>query len=278
VIKIRRARRSDKRAVRDICARIWTDDYVPSVFDAWLPDRRGGLWVAVVDARVVAVAKLTLLGDREAWLHGLRVDPRYQRRGIATALLDHRVDRARRLGARVARLDTSEDNVAVRRLMRRFRFRRIARVHYFHATPSAVDAPRSARARELDALWRLARGRLLHGDYTTRLLIRADVARAIRAHSCFAVGSIGRPRAVAIAEAQTPAQGRPHFGSRLRIRIVAGTPAATRELLVALRGQARAARVERAGIAPPDDLSRAVRAAGYRRRWQDAMFVFERRL
>src|SRR5436305_1450812 len=124
-MRIRAAQPRDKRAVRDLCDRIRRGDYVPSVFDDWVRDRRGRLWVALVAGRVVAVAKLTLLGDREAWLHALRVDPRFQRRGVATALVEHRLARARGFGARVARLDTSEDNVAIHRLMRRYAFRRV---------------------------------------------------------------------------------------------------------------------------------------------------------
>src|SRR5207237_6382720 len=103
--------------------RIWEEDYILDVFEEWARDRRGGLWVAVDDGQIAGIAKLTLLGDHEAWLHALRVDPRHQRKGIGMALLAHRVERARRLGARVARLDTQEDNTAVQRMMRRQGFR-----------------------------------------------------------------------------------------------------------------------------------------------------------
>src|SRR2546429_166614 len=122
-------------------ARLWSDDYIPGVFDDWARDRRGGLWVALEDGEIVGIAKLTMLGDREAWLHALRVDPRRQRRGIGTALLAHRLERARRLGARVARLDTAEDNVAVHRLMRRFGFRLREVDAYFERRARPVPAP-----------------------------------------------------------------------------------------------------------------------------------------
>jgi len=259
-----------------MCARIWSDDYVPDVFDTWVPDRRGGLWVAVNDSRVVGIAKLTLLGDREAWLHALRVDPDHQRRGIGAALLEHRIRRAKRLGARVARLDTSEDNVALRRLMRRLRFRRVERLSDFDARPTTRGGPRRAASREVDPLWRLARGRLLHGDYTARALTRTDIARAVRRGTCFAAGPVGEPTAMAIAERQGRVKSM--RGSRLRIRVVAGAPSAVGALLQALRGEARVAGVERAAIAPPAHLWPAARGAGYRLRWNDAMLVFERRL
>ena len=273
---IRAARPSDKRGVKALCARIWPDDYVPEVFDDWVRDRRGRLWVAVATECVIGVAKLTVMGEREAWLHALRVDPDHRKRGVATALLAHRLARARHLGARVARLDTAEDNVAIHRLMRRNGFRRVERIKYYHARPTSDDPPRLVRARELAEAWRLSRGRLFHEDYVARALARSDIARAIRRRECFAVGPPGRPSAVAIAAAQRRSRwmGR----SRLRIRLVAGARSDVRELLVALRGQARVARVDRAGIAPPSELWSVVSAAGYRRRWHEAMDVFERRL
>jgi ribosomal protein S18 acetylase RimI-like enzyme len=275
-VRIRAALPSDERGVREVCRRIWPDDYVPEVFRDWVKDRRGRLWVALEDDRVVAVAKLTVMPSREAWLHALRVHPKYRRRGIATALLEHRLARARRLGARVARLDTAEDNVAVRRLMRRYGFRRVEVIDYYHASPTRHEPPRLARASETDVLWRLARGRLFHEDYVARGIVRSDIARAIRARQCFAVGDVGRPRAFAIAVAQHANRwmGR----SRLRIRLVAGARPAMRELLVALRGLARVAAVDRAGIAPPTEQWPLVRAAGFRRRWHEAMYVFEHRL
>src|SRR5207237_4543498 len=126
-VKIRRARASDKRAVRAMLARLWSHSYILDVFDDWARDRRGGLWVAVEDADIVGIAKLTLLGDREAWLHALRVDPRRRRRGIGRALIAYRLERAKMLGARVARLDTTDDNAPIHRLMRHLGFRRIGR-------------------------------------------------------------------------------------------------------------------------------------------------------
>src|SRR5258708_32471739 len=69
----RAAQPKDKRAVRALCARIWGDDYIPDLFDEWLRDRRGRFWVAVEDGRLIGIAKLTLIGDHEAWLHALRV-------------------------------------------------------------------------------------------------------------------------------------------------------------------------------------------------------------
>lgn len=257
--------------MRDVCRRIWEDDYVPGVFGDWVRDRRGRLWVACVGDRVVAVAKLSLIGDREAWLHALRVDPRYRRRGIAAALLDHRLERARRLGARVARLDTSEDNVAVRRLMRRFGFRQIGRYTLFAASARAVEPPRSARSSEVAQLWRLTRESdgFIHEPFVRRRVSRVDVARAISSGRCFATDGDARPTAMAIVEPRS---------DRLRLTHVSGKGPALRTLLRALPGVAKRERKRHVAISMPATRWSAARAAGYRKVWDDAMLVFERRL
>jgi ribosomal protein S18 acetylase RimI-like enzyme len=272
---IRAARPTDKRAVRDLCARIWSDDYVAHVFDDWVRDRSGRLWVAVEDGAVVGVAKLTLAPSGEAWLHGLRVHPEHRRKGVATALLEHRLARARRLGARVARLDTAEDNVAVHRLMRRYRFRRVARMAYYEAPAVAGARPRLAERSEIAAVWRVLRAprRMLYESHFAREVVRDDVASATRERRCFVAGPLGRPTAVAIAD-----RARGDHGSRLVVRALAGAPARRRELLRALRAEASARRAAGAGISAPSELWPAVIAAGYRRRWAETMFVFERRL
>jgi ribosomal protein S18 acetylase RimI-like enzyme len=275
-VKIRAARPADRRAVRALCARIWSDDYVPEVFDAWTRDRIGRFWVAMEEQRVIGVAKLTLSRDGEAWLHGLRVDPRYRRRGVATALLSHRVERARRLGARVARLDTAEDNIAVHRLMRRFGFHRIARVSHYSASASSGERPRLATGVEVASAWRLLRARraMLYEPHVVRSLVRDDVVRAIKDGRCYVIGPPGRIVAVALVRQVRDGEHR----SRLRAETLAGSASGIRQLFRALRAEAKVLRLARAGLAAPEPQWRIAVEAGYRRRWPETMFVFERRL
>ena len=268
-IRIRAARPGDERAVRALCARIGSDDYVPGVFRAWVRDRRGRLWVATVDGVVAGVAKLSLVGDREAWLHGLRVDPRFRRRGLATALARHRLDRAKRLGARVARMDTADDNVAVHRIARHLGFTRVARFSFFRGRPSSAVAPRRAPRGSLDALWRLARqgDGIVHEEFVARKVRRADVEDAIRQGRAFVVGD-PRPRAFAITFS---------VRDRLRVMFVAGRGRAVVDLFRGLRALARETGYRFVGGPLHSSRWRSAAAAGYRRPWDGAMFIFERR-
>src|SRR5437868_10918187 len=273
---IRAARAGDKRAVRALCARVWADDYISDVFDDWVRDRTGRLWVAVERGRMIGVAKLTVHSSGDAWLHGLRVDPEHRRRGVATALLDHRLARARRLGARIARLDTAQDNVAVQGLMRSHRFHRIARVGSYWAPASTGRRPRVATRGELASLWRLLRrhGAMMHEPHFVRAVTRQDLARAVRERRCYVPDSQTDPSAIAIVEELRD----PGHGSRLLVQVLAGTPAGMRALARSLRAEAKVRRLQRASIPAPDTQWRVVRAAGYRRRWPEALLVVERRL
>lgn len=268
-IRIRAARPSDKRAIRRICGQIWDDDYLPGVFDAWVRDRRGRLWVALIDGRVVGVAKLSLVGDREAWLHALRVDPEYQRHGVAGALLAHRIARARRLGARVARLDTADGNVPVRKLMRRMDFGVVGRYTLFLGRARVTEPPRRAPRGYVDRLWRRF-GRtsvLMNERFVRRRVAMADLATATRAGAALIDGD--PPTALAIV---TP------YKDRLRVPYLAGSGRSVRALLGALRGEAKRSGKRSVAIRLRSDHWRAARAAGYRRMWDDAMLVYEKRL
>ena len=281
-VAIRRATPRDGRAVKDICRRIWGEgDYLPEVFAAWVRDRRGGMWVASIDDRVVGIAKLSLVGDHEAWLHALRVDPRYQRRGVATALVARRLERAKQLGARVARLDTSEDNVAVRRLMRHFGFRRAGRYTFWRMPARGGAIPRRAAASELAAVERLARRAgdgILHEERVRRQLGHEDLARAVRRGDCVVVGPPGRPQALALVEGTTsPAGARKGPAlDRLRVRYLAGKGRGLRNLLVTLPAEARRRGLPRVGMSAAVRHWPALRRARYRRHWSDAMLVFEK--
>jgi RimJ/RimL family protein N-acetyltransferase len=269
-IAIRAARPADARAVRALCDRIWSDDYVPEIFPKWVRDRRGRLWVATVDGTVAGVAKLSLIGNHEAWLHGLRVDPRFHRRGIATRLARHRLDRAWRLGARVARMDTAQDNVAVHRIARHLGFRRIGRFSFFRGRPSSAISPRRASIRSLDALWRLARQSdgIVHEEFVARKVSRTDVEKAIRADHAFVIGE-PRPQAFAIAAP---------LRDRLRVMFVAGRGRAVVDLFGSLRAVAGDGDLRFVGGPLDSSRWRAAAAAGYRKPWDDAMDILERRL
>jgi GNAT superfamily N-acetyltransferase len=124
-LRLRSARPADYEAVAAFTRDTWADregaDYIPRVYHDWIAgdgdDQRTLLFDASdeVDAgeaaapggdgadEVAAIAQVVLLSEWEAWLQGMRVNPDYRRRGLATRLTRACFDWARDRGATVAR-------------------------------------------------------------------------------------------------------------------------------------------------------------------------------
>lgn len=104
---------------RDEIASFTTDtftwgDYVADVFEGWLSEPRSRTTVAEIDGRVIAMARISMVSDVEAWAQGARVHPDHRRRGIVTALSMDLWSWARAEGALVARLAVEDWNDAAR--------------------------------------------------------------------------------------------------------------------------------------------------------------------
>ncbi|MBN1658036.1 MAG: GNAT family N-acetyltransferase [Anaerolineae bacterium] len=135
---IRPARRDDLPQVERICANTWEwGDYIPEVWDEWLQGEEGSLAVAELGGTIVALGRVVVLPEGQAWLEGMRVDPGYRRRGIAWQFALYKLDFARRHGARVARLGTGDDNTPVHAMMERVGMRRVG--EYVHLTAKALS-------------------------------------------------------------------------------------------------------------------------------------------
>jgi hypothetical protein len=80
----------DRSALLEIASRIWEGmDYLPGVFDEWVVDTRGQFAAVLLDGRLAGCGKLTFLTETDAWLEGLRKDPRVLQRGLGRAVTGH---------------------------------------------------------------------------------------------------------------------------------------------------------------------------------------------
>jgi GNAT superfamily N-acetyltransferase len=88
-IACRPARAEDTAAIQELTRTIWEGhDYVPQVWAEWLADPYGVLAVAELDGRAAGCGKLSRLSAGEWWLEGLRVDPALEGRGVASRLFE----------------------------------------------------------------------------------------------------------------------------------------------------------------------------------------------
>lgn len=130
-LTIRPAQPADREAVLSFCAHIWGGyDYLPKVWDEWLSDPRGIFLTALLDGIPVAVARACFPSPDEAWLEGMRVDPRYQGAGIAREVTTALVEAVERRGARAVRLLTMSYNLPIHRICERLGLRLALRLRH----------------------------------------------------------------------------------------------------------------------------------------------------
>jgi RimJ/RimL family protein N-acetyltransferase len=121
---IRRMTAEMKPAMMEISSRIWEgSDYLPAVFDEWVSDREGEFAAVLLGDRLVGCGKLTYLTPVDAWLEGLRKDPRVEEKGVAEAVARHFLSRlAARRNLASVRFSTYMKNAASKGVHERMGF------------------------------------------------------------------------------------------------------------------------------------------------------------
>ena len=178
-ITIRPGRPEDIEAIRSFTENTFSwGDYVGREFPNWL-DQPGHLAMVAIDESEtpIAVARVGLLSEAEAWLSGARVHPDYRRQGIGSVMNDFGVNWAREQGAKVIRLATEETNTAARAQVEKLGYRAVASFVLAVRDLEAKGAPGSGPASN--------GGRRLTG--TERL----DLAPSAEAEPAYLVWSTG---------------------------------------------------------------------------------------
>jgi GNAT superfamily N-acetyltransferase len=138
-VDIRPASADDRDAVLEFCENTWEwGDYIEHVWDNWLHDANGRLFVAVVDAQPVGLTHMQMMSETEAWLEGLRVDPRYRKRGLARELNLASQAEAMRRGATTVRLAVEAKNTRSRHLSESNHMREVGVFSLYVAPPLAA--------------------------------------------------------------------------------------------------------------------------------------------
>jgi len=126
-IYVRKAHPTDREAVFKFCEKTWSwGDYVPKVWNKWLKEKNGRVFVATIDGVPVGISHLSIDKPHEVWLSGARTDPSYRRMGVATAITKKCLEYAKWKGAKVARLVTESDNIAAQAVAQKLGFKPIA--------------------------------------------------------------------------------------------------------------------------------------------------------
>jgi len=80
-IVVRKAKPEDKEAVLSFCQKTWEwGDYIPKVWDRWIKDPAGKIFVGIIDGKPVGITNVIIVKEWEAWLRGARTHPDYRRK------------------------------------------------------------------------------------------------------------------------------------------------------------------------------------------------------
>src|SRR6185312_5981132 len=263
-IEIRPARPEDRDAVLAFCTQTWDwGDYIEYVWDEWLQDANGVLYVATIDGQPVSIAHLRMLTPTEAWLEGMRVDPNYRRQGLAAAIHSEMRAEARRRGAKVARLITESTNFNSIRLLEHALMRQVGAYAPFKAmpftTPSkrqyGLESPTLATDDDLNDIIDYlnvssifpATGGLYYEGFTAYSITREMLETKIAAGEVYLLRRWDRLDGLAIAQ---PRSG--HQGKHLFIGYIDGTTESISLIAYALRGKLTALNLDTVHANVPD--------------------------
>lgn len=170
-LNYRKATMEDKEAVLSLKTQWSDDDYIHWVYDEWV-GHEGGLYLVEDEGRLAGFAAITMVKEKEVWLHAMRVGIDFEGRGIGTTFTLFQLEEAKRLGAKVARLITYIDNHPIHHMVgEKLGFTRAGDWYAYWQVPveSVLDTELTGTIREVsldevEAIWEFlaSQGRITH--------------------------------------------------------------------------------------------------------------------
>lgn len=138
--KFRVATVYDKDYVLDFCKNTFSwGDYIDRVWDIWIREPNSIFLVAVVNEnnieKPIAISHGILIPEKIGWIEGIRVDPKYRSRKLATNMSLHILEYARKKGAVYSSAIVSINNEASKGLMEKLGFKVISTWSYLSIKP-----------------------------------------------------------------------------------------------------------------------------------------------
>ena len=193
-IVVRRARAGDRNSILAFTKRTFQwGDYLHRAWDDWLRAQDGKLLVAEVEGKTVGNLHVAFVGEGEAWFEGMRVHPKFRKRGVAARLDAKARELSCAAGCRVVRLETASENLRAQSALERFGYRQVLCIrewesHSLNGWASSVRQARPADLNDLLTLWEHSwtrrathalspLGNPWHWGILTRSRLRAAVAQ-----------------------------------------------------------------------------------------------------
>ncbi len=129
---VRPAKAADRRPLMRFIRHVWGGhDYIPNVWDTWLRDEHGRMFVVEVGGLPVGMNRVRFMRDGSAWFEGARVHPDFRGEGLATKLGENSINVAKQRGIRLFRLTSGSRNRAAHRQIARMEFKEVSRVSMY---------------------------------------------------------------------------------------------------------------------------------------------------
>ena len=282
---VREAKPSDKKPLMDFVTKTWGGhDYVPSVWDEWLRDKGGKMFVVEVDGKLVGMNRVRLLKDGTGWLEGVRIHPDFRGKGLASLLGERSMKYASNLGVSTFRLTSSSRNRVAHRQVAKMGFSEVARFDVFRArTKSSLlrgggvdrlspsDLSKALRVIRGSEEYRAGKG-VYWDAFVTRALDRESLSELIAKRYVFSARDEEGNSAVAVC-------GPSREGEEvwLQMSFLCGEPALCKKIVSHLFRSSRPKRDENFVFLPKGSrLSKSLKEVGLKKYFQ--MVVFEGRL
>jgi len=138
-VKFRLATNQDKEYVLNFCKNTFSwGDYIERVWDSWISEPNSIFLVAEIenhnikeeDKKPIAIAHGILIPEKTIWIEGIRVNPEYRKRKLATNLINYIIDYGRKKEATHSAAIVSIKNKASKKVMKKSGFKVIAKWSY----------------------------------------------------------------------------------------------------------------------------------------------------
>lgn len=275
---VRPARQSDREPLMSFIKNVWGGhDYIPKVWDEWLNDEHGVMFVAEVNGVPVGMNRVRFQEDGSAWFEGVRVHPSFRGKGLASMLAENSMRVAKERGIGVFRLTSGSRNKTAHRQIARIRFGEESRFSVYEPArgkrPRPTNDAEKATKKQLPEIMRRIEGstefRLGSGvfwhDFTAASLTPQVVRRLVDEGAVWRLG-----HAVAVAR-----EGGKGSGIWEEVCFIGGPARDSIKLARSLVGRNTKAEERWVFVPQGSPLVHALRTGGFERSW--SMILFERR-
>lgn len=138
LVRIRDVKSKDMQAILTIEYRCFKDPYPLSLLNRLHAMHPDGFLVAEADGKIVGYVIGVLRWGATGHILAIATDPPYQRQSIASALMEHIINRLRAKGAKLVRLEVRKSNAGAQQFYLKLGFRQQGEVPYYYEDGEAA--------------------------------------------------------------------------------------------------------------------------------------------